>query len=117
MHGLLLPWGVLWPPVEGYSLGNPITDVCMVMFAVPCPVCMHCFLQVRSICEEMTMDGCERCMPSWQAGKTWADCDLLDTYSYLCYQMPDMRCQLELRAPESFSGYEGTIPCPHVVLC
>lgn len=44
--------------------------------------------QVRSICEEMTMDGCERCMPSWQAGKKWADCDLLDTYSYLCYQMP-----------------------------
>ena len=36
----------------------------------------------------MTMDGCERCMPSWQAGKTWGDCDLLDTYSYLCYQMP-----------------------------
>jgi hypothetical protein len=27
-------------------------------------------------------------MPSWQAGKKWADCDLLDTYSYLCYQMP-----------------------------
>lgn len=45
-------------------------------------------LQVRSICEEMTMDGCERCMPSWQAGKKWADCDLLDTYSWLCYQMP-----------------------------
>lgn len=45
-------------------------------------------LQVRSICEEMTMDGCERCMPSWQEGKKWADCDLLDTYSYLCYQMP-----------------------------
>lgn len=34
------------------------------------------------------MDGCERCMPSWQEGKTWADCDLLDTYSYLRYQMP-----------------------------
>jgi hypothetical protein len=34
------------------------------------------------------MDGCERCMPSWQEGKKWADCDLLDTYSYLCYQMP-----------------------------
>lgn len=34
------------------------------------------------------MDGCERCTPSWQAGKKWADCDLLDTYSYLCYQMP-----------------------------
>jgi copper transporter 1 len=45
-------------------------------------------LQVRSICEEMTMDGCERCMPSWQAGKEWADCDMLGTYSYLCYQMP-----------------------------
>lgn len=27
-------------------------------------------------------------MPSWQAGKKWADCDLLDTYSWLCYQMP-----------------------------
>jgi hypothetical protein len=36
----------------------------------------------------MTMDGCEQCMPSWQAGKTWADCDLLQVYSYLCYQMP-----------------------------
>jgi hypothetical protein len=45
-------------------------------------------LQVRSICEEMSMDGCERCMPSWQAGRTWADCDLLDTYGLLCYAMP-----------------------------
>jgi hypothetical protein len=34
------------------------------------------------------MDGCERCMPSWQAGRTWADCDLLDTYGLLCYAMP-----------------------------
>ncbi|KAF8065742.1 p80 [Scenedesmus sp. PABB004] len=46
--------------------------------------------QVRSICEEMTMDGCERCMPSWAAGRTWADCDLLDTYGQLCYAMPEM---------------------------
>lgn len=45
-------------------------------------------LQVRSICEEMSMDGCERCMPSWAAGRTWADCDLLDTYGLLCYAMP-----------------------------
>jgi hypothetical protein len=27
-------------------------------------------------------------MPSFRAGKQMADCDLLDTYSYLCYQMP-----------------------------
>eukprot|EP00775_Hariotina_reticulata_P012918 gene12918-13045_t len=46
--------------------------------------------QVRSICEEMTMDGCEQCMPSWQAGRTWADCDLLRVYSQLCYAMPEM---------------------------
>eukprot|EP00879_Flechtneria_rotunda_P004898 GHRR01005172.1.p1 GENE.GHRR01005172.1~~GHRR01005172.1.p1 ORF type:complete len:321 (+),score=61.76 GHRR01005172.1:1164-2126(+) len=46
--------------------------------------------QVRSICEEMTMDGCEKCMPSWEAGRTWADCDLLDVYGSLCHQMPDM---------------------------
>lgn len=45
-------------------------------------------LQVRSICEEMVMAGCERCTPSWQKGDTIAACDLLDTYSYLCYQMP-----------------------------
>eukprot|EP00882_Tetradesmus_deserticola_P024811 GHRQ01027139.1.p1 GENE.GHRQ01027139.1~~GHRQ01027139.1.p1 ORF type:complete len:210 (+),score=76.41 GHRQ01027139.1:421-1050(+) len=48
--------------------------------------------QVRSICEEMSMDGCERCMPSWQAGRTWASCDLLDTYGLLCYQMPGQHC-------------------------
>uniref|UniRef100_A0A383V7A9 Copper transport protein n=1 Tax=Tetradesmus obliquus TaxID=3088 RepID=A0A383V7A9_TETOB len=46
--------------------------------------------QVRLICEEMSMDGCERCMPSWAAGRTWADCDLLDTYGLLCYAMPEM---------------------------
>lgn len=34
------------------------------------------------------MDGCEKCMPSWQAGRQWADCDLLEVYSSLCYQMP-----------------------------
>lgn len=56
-------------------------DACPNSFSIPLP-------QVRSICEEMTMDGCERCMPSWQAGKKWGQCDLLDTYSYLCYQMP-----------------------------
>lgn len=43
------------------------------------------------------MDGCERCMPSWQAGKKWGQCDLLDTYSYLCYQMPGgWHCQFLL---------------------
>lgn len=34
------------------------------------------------------MAGCERCTPSWQKGEGLAACDLLDTYSYLCYQMP-----------------------------
>jgi hypothetical protein len=56
--------------------------------AVLCCDFLFCAAQVRSICEEMTMDGCEKCMPSWEAGKTWADCNLLEVYSYLCYQMP-----------------------------
>jgi hypothetical protein len=34
------------------------------------------------------MDGCEECMPSWEAGKKWADCDLLDVYGRLCDAMP-----------------------------
>jgi copper transporter 1 len=46
--------------------------------------------QVRSICTEMTMDGCEKCMPSWQQGRRWSNCSLLDVYGQLCYDMPDM---------------------------
>ena len=36
------------------------------------------------------MDGCDACTPSWQAGKMYASCDLLDVYSLLCFQMPEM---------------------------
>lgn len=46
--------------------------------------------QVKSICTEMTMDGCEKCMPSWQQGRKWSNCSLLDVYGQLCYDMPDM---------------------------
>jgi hypothetical protein len=44
--------------------------------------------QVKSICTEMTMDGCERC--TFESGKKYASCDLLSVYGYLCYQMPEM---------------------------
>jgi solute carrier family 31 (copper transporter), member 1 len=46
---------------------------------------------VKSICSDMTMDGCERCTPDWEKGKTFSTCNLLDVYGYLCYTMPDMR--------------------------
>lgn len=44
--------------------------------------------QVKSICDEMTMDGCEKCV--FESGKKYASCDLLSVYGYLCYQMPEM---------------------------
>ncbi|TPX65572.1 hypothetical protein SpCBS45565_g05113 [Spizellomyces sp. 'palustris'] len=45
---------------------------------------------IKSICTEMSMPGCEQCsIPSDTAG--YAQCDLLGTYSLLCKAMPDMR--------------------------
>ena len=47
---------------------------------------------VRSICEEMDMEGCERCTPAWKEGKKWGgpNCDPFAVYGWLCVQMPDM---------------------------
>jgi hypothetical protein len=45
--------------------------------------------QVRSICDEMQMEGCERCMPAWRQGRAWGPkCDPLAVYGWLCVQMP-----------------------------
>lgn len=50
----------------------------------------HSVVQVRSICEEMDMDGCARCMPAWKQGKAWGGpvCDVFAVYGWLCVQMP-----------------------------
>ncbi|KAI9294049.1 Ctr-domain-containing protein [Neoconidiobolus thromboides FSU 785] len=42
--------------------------------------------QVKSICNEMTMDGCEKCATT----SFYANCDLLGVYSQLCQAMPEM---------------------------
>lgn len=42
--------------------------------------------QVKSICNEMAMDGCEKCSFKTSYGK----CDLLAVYSQLCQAMPEM---------------------------
>jgi hypothetical protein len=49
--------------------------------------------QVKSICEEMDMEGCERCMPGLKAGKAFggAGCDPFAVYGWLCVQMPGGR--------------------------
>nr|QKY15125.1 CTr-type copper ion transporter (CTR1) [Polytomella parva] len=45
----------------------------------------------KSICTEMTMDGCSYCDSDWAANKTFCSYnDLVVLYSYLCYSMPDM---------------------------
>ena len=44
--------------------------------------------QIYSICNEMTMDGCEKCQ--LKSTSTYAECDLLSVYSDLCLQMPKM---------------------------
>jgi len=43
--------------------------------------------KIKSICSEMNMVGCDRCKDT---GSTYMNCDLLDTYSYLCKAMPNM---------------------------
>jgi copper transporter 1 len=45
--------------------------------------------QIFSICNEMTMDGCEVCRIS-SATASYSECDLLGTYSKLCIAMPEM---------------------------
>ena len=60
------------------------------LLTAPAPfACIPC-VQVRSICEEMDMDGCERCTPAWKEGKTWGgpNCDPFAVYGWLCVQMP-----------------------------
>ncbi|KAJ3271542.1 hypothetical protein HK104_004680, partial [Borealophlyctis nickersoniae] len=44
--------------------------------------------QIGSICTEMDMSGCDKC--KLPPGATYADCDLLGTYSSLCKSMPGM---------------------------
>ncbi|KAI9103747.1 Ctr copper transporter family-domain-containing protein [Phlyctochytrium arcticum] len=46
--------------------------------------------QIKSICTEMAMPGCEACSIA-SPGSTYAQCDLLGTYSLLCKAMPDMK--------------------------
>lgn len=73
--------------------GNNATQVaqCQKTGLVFLPTTKQSNTQVKSICNEMTMDGCEQCTPSWDAGKIYAACDLLGVYGLLCYQMPDMQ--------------------------
>jgi hypothetical protein len=49
--------------------------------------------QARAVCDEMDMEGCERCAAGWKRGDLWgggaaAKCDALSVYSWLCLQMP-----------------------------
>ena len=45
--------------------------------------------QIYSICNEMTMDGCNVCKIS-SATASYSECDLLGTFSKLCVAMPEM---------------------------
>lgn len=45
--------------------------------------------EIKSICNEMSMDGCEKCVFK-DPKMTFAQCDGLSTYFNLCYQMPEM---------------------------
>jgi hypothetical protein len=51
--------------------------------------CLHSLLvyglQVRAICDaKPKAAGCADCGADWNAGKKWASCNLLDTYSRQC---------------------------------
>jgi hypothetical protein len=45
---------------------------------------------IFSICNEMNMDGCEKCKIS-SGSSSYSNCDLLGTYSQLCISMPEMK--------------------------
>jgi len=65
--------------------------------------------QVKSICYEMDMDGCEKCKPSWDQGRKWGNCSLLDVYGQLCFDMPEMRQCSDMKA---MCGADGSLyPC------
>eukprot|EP00276_Gloeochaete_wittrockiana_P009264 CAMPEP_0184651022 /NCGR_PEP_ID=MMETSP0308-20130426/8578_1 /TAXON_ID=38269 /ORGANISM="Gloeochaete witrockiana, Strain SAG 46.84" /LENGTH=338 /DNA_ID=CAMNT_0027084927 /DNA_START=325 /DNA_END=1341 /DNA_ORIENTATION=+ len=67
------------------SLGSAVS-MCSSNMWTGLPTTEQANSAVISICNEMTMDGCEKC--SLQ-GK-WLRCDILSVYSQLCLAMPDM---------------------------
>ncbi|KAL3896547.1 MAG: hypothetical protein SGCHY_004007 [Lobulomycetales sp.] len=65
-----------------------IVEQCAVEAPVPNLISsLQASNQIKSICNEMNMDGCDRCTDT---GTTYMNCDLLDTYAFLCKAMPDM---------------------------
>lgn len=65
--------------------------------ALPLPGTMQTYSLIQSICNSMTMDGCEPCMSKLLtdlfkiSSGDMNSCDLLTTYSNLCKMMPDMK--------------------------
>ncbi|KAJ3189877.1 hypothetical protein HDU85_000161 [Gaertneriomyces sp. JEL0708] len=77
------------------SLGNStgvLNPQCQSFPALPdLPTSAVLTKQIYSICTEMSMDGCEVCMPHIRNDKSiYAECDLLGTYMNLCGAMPEM---------------------------
>jgi copper transporter 1 len=68
---------------------NRDNEQCKQFPAIRVPSSATATRQIFSICNEMTMDGCDVCRIS-SAGATYSECDLLGTYSKLCIAMPNM---------------------------
>jgi copper transporter 1 len=56
---------------------------------IPLPSSSITTKQIYSICKEMAMDGCDVC-PIQNENSSYAECDLIGTYSKLCNAMPEM---------------------------
>ncbi|KAJ3043520.1 hypothetical protein HDV00_004909 [Rhizophlyctis rosea] len=67
---------------------SPSYATCQAAALPSLPTTAQLAKQIYSICTEMSMDGCDRCKLT--PTSTYAECDLLQTYSYLCKSMPSM---------------------------
>jgi solute carrier family 31 (copper transporter), member 1 len=68
---------------------NKDNQQCKQFPPIPIPSSAIATRQIFSICNEMTMDGCDVCRIS-SATSSYSECDLLGTYSRLCIAMPNM---------------------------
>lgn len=63
--------------------------------------------EIKSICDEMTMDGCEKCQINPSVSNTYLDCDMFDVYAMLCKAMPDMK---QCESWKNFCEINGETP-------
>ena len=83
--------GIAVPADPSSLFRNTVVSQCTTASPLPLlPSTAQVNTQVKSICAEMDMIGCDKCKITPQGGRTYLDCDILGVYSELCQAMPEM---------------------------